>query len=92
MYCRFAIRCGGSADAACVMPVASHLLAPSKRWPEPRYGEHLRPSLVDLSPGCLGLAEGFCQAGGRIDAAFGYDAARHHTWRVSIIPVCYCFD
>lgn len=63
------------------MPVASHLLSHSKRWPEPRYGLRPRPSVIDLSPAFLGLADGFSQAGCSIDAAFAFDPADHYSWK-----------
>lgn len=81
-YCRFAVRCGlAPSTAACVMPVASHLLSHVKRWPEPRYSVHMRPSVIDLSPAFLGLAEGFSQAGCSINAAFDFDPAVNYTWK-----------
>lgn len=80
-YCRFAVRCNGPPDSAVMMPVASHLLTHSKRWPEPRYISGV-PSVIDLTPGCLGPAEGFAQAGARIDAAMGFDSVRDCTWKV----------
>lgn len=67
-----------------MMPVASHLLTHSKRWPEPRYISGA-PSVIDLTPGCLGPAEGFAQAGARIDAAMGFDPVRDCTWKVCIL-------
>lgn len=67
-----------------MMPVASHLLTHSKRWPEPQYISGA-PSVIDLTPGCLGSAEGFAQVGARIDAAMGFDAVRNCTWKVSIL-------
>lgn len=73
------------------MPVASHLLTHSKRWPEPRYAHGARLSVIDLTPGCLGPAEAFMQLGARIDGAVGFDPAQHCTWKVFLtlilIPV-----
>lgn len=81
-YCRFAVRCGSApSDSACMMPVASHLLGHGNRWPEPRYSVRIPPSVIDLSPAFLGLAEGFSQAGCRIHAAFAFDPASHYTWK-----------
>ena len=85
-FCRFAIQGGAPADSACVMPVASHLLPHSQRWSEPRYYINPKPSVIDFSSACLGLAEGFAQAGCSIDAAFAYDPARDHTWKVTTLP------
>lgn len=73
------------------MPVASHLLPHSKRWPEPRYALDPRPSVIDLTPGCLGLAEGFRQAGMSVDAALGFDPVVHQTWKVPALPCYSCY-
>ncbi|OQV05976.1 hypothetical protein CLAIMM_10624 [Cladophialophora immunda] len=83
MFCRFAIRGATSNDQiACLTPVASHLLQRRDRWPAPQFVNASRPSVVDFTPGILGPAEGFSQAGLEIQAALGFDQERHLSWKI----------
>ncbi|OAP54876.1 hypothetical protein AYL99_10576 [Fonsecaea erecta] len=70
VFCRFAVR-GATSDepVACWTPLASHLLQRRDRWPAPQFINASRPSVVDFTPGILGPAEGFSQAGFDIQAA-----------------------
>ena len=81
LFCRFAVRCGGS-DSASLTPVASHLLPRSKHWSNPRYKYQPKPIVLDFSPGVLGLAEGFRDSDCIIKAGVGFDPVSHLTWKV----------
>ncbi|OJJ32881.1 hypothetical protein ASPWEDRAFT_42920 [Aspergillus wentii DTO 134E9] len=82
LFCRFAIKCGGSPDSACLMPVTHDLLPFSKHWDTPEYSSSSRLEVFDFSPGVLGLAEGFRQSGCAVRAGFGFDPVSDLTWKV----------
>ncbi|KIX97808.1 uncharacterized protein Z520_06586 [Fonsecaea multimorphosa CBS 102226] len=83
MFCRFAVR-GATINeqVACWTPIASHLLQRRDRWVAPQFINASRPSVVDFTPGILGPAEGFSQAGFDIQAALGFDQERHLSWKI----------
>lgn len=84
MFCRFAIR-GAASNvpvAACWTPLASRLLQQRDRWRGRQFTDTSRPFVVDFTPGILGPAEGFSQAGFDIQAALGFDQERHLSWKV----------
>ncbi|KAF7588863.1 hypothetical protein BBP40_005081 [Aspergillus hancockii] len=83
LFCRFAVRSGKPGSAACIMPVASHLLPHSKRWPTPRYSYISPPKVLDLSPSIVGVIEGFRQSGCEIHAGIGFDPASDLTWKAA---------
>ncbi|KAF9885418.1 hypothetical protein FE257_012940 [Aspergillus nanangensis] len=67
LFCRFAVRCDGSKDSACLVPIASHLpLDCPDHWPSPNFNTKFNPIVLDMSPCVLGLALGFRH--------FGHDA------------------
>lgn len=82
LFCRFAIRCGCRDEAACLTPVGSNLLPGPRRWKIPKYGSQAVPVVFDLSPEVLGSAEGFVQAGCKVQAAFGFDPITDMNWKV----------
>lgn len=51
LFCRFAVRCGGPGDSACLTPVGSHLLPRSKRWAKPIYKYESQPVVLDFNTG-----------------------------------------
>ena len=63
-------------------PVASHLFRPAYRWKEATFSTASAPLAFDMTPGVLGPAEGLAQAGHTIQAAFGFEQARHVSWKV----------
>ncbi|OAG35296.1 hypothetical protein AYO21_10498 [Fonsecaea monophora] len=69
-------------DHVLQLPPASHLLQRRDRWPAPQFDTTSRPSVVDFTPGVLGPAEGFSQAGFDIRAALGFDQERHLSWKI----------
>lgn len=92
LFCRFAHRCDGPDDTACFTPVASHLLPRSKRWAKPRYSSKINPVVLDLSPGVVGVAEGFRQCGFEIYAGVGFNPAFNLTWKVCVhLVLCRLF-
>lgn len=83
MYCRFAIQGSTLNDpVACWTPLSSDLLNRRDRWRGRQFNNVSRPAVVDFTPGILGPAEGFSQAGFDIQAAMGFDHERHLSWKV----------
>ena len=82
LFCRFAVKKDGSEDTACLTPLASHLLPHSGRWRKPTYISQFEPTVLDLSPGVLGISEGFRQAGFAIGTGLCFDPKLNLTWKV----------
>ncbi|KAK0639088.1 hypothetical protein B0T16DRAFT_462791 [Cercophora newfieldiana] len=93
-YCRFARSINNQTMVFVPLPPA---LLPRRerrhrhKSPLEALVKNAEPQVVDFTPGVLGTAEGFVNAGFNVLAALGFDATRHHTWRAQN-PGCPVFD
>ncbi|KIW81369.1 hypothetical protein Z517_04394 [Fonsecaea pedrosoi CBS 271.37] len=93
LFCRFAVsKASTDGGVTTTTPLASHLLLHDGYHRErPSLRSDVVPVAFDLSPSVLGVSEGFAGRGFKIQAAFGLDESKHHTWRNRHL-VATCFD
>ncbi|OAL39774.1 hypothetical protein AYO20_00686 [Fonsecaea nubica] len=93
LFCRFAVsKAHTDGGVTTITPLASHLLLhDGDHWERPSFRSDAVPVAFDLSPSVLGVSEGFAGRGFKIQAAFGVDESRHHTW-LNRHLVATCFD
>ncbi|KAL3292404.1 C-5 cytosine methyltransferase [Colletotrichum asianum] len=88
-FCRFARSVHD--DSLAILPISPHLLAPRHRRKLRGFPDASTGWVTDLTPEVLGPMEGFCSAGYRPFAAFGFDEKRDATWKIRH-PACPVFD
>lgn len=87
-FCRFARSVTDRGMA--FVPLAPGLLPPQERRNRRKLDHFVKgsvPYVVDFTPGVLGPAEGFVEAGYRVLSGLGFDGQSHYTWRVCDCPV-----
>ncbi|KAK0704306.1 hypothetical protein B0H67DRAFT_591072 [Lasiosphaeris hirsuta] len=91
-FCCFARSVTGQSMA--FVPLAPSMLPQQEPWNRPklrRFAKDSVPYVVDFTPGVLGPAEGFAEAGYRLLCGVGFDGQSHFTWRVRN-PTCDVFE
>ncbi|KAF4880964.1 putative modification methylase [Colletotrichum fructicola] len=89
MFCRFARSVHD--DSIDLIPISQHLLPPQDRRSNPGFTGTASEGAIDLTPGVLGLMEGFCSAGYQPFAAFGFNESSDATWKIRH-QTCPLFD
>ncbi|CAI0650363.1 unnamed protein product [Colletotrichum noveboracense] len=89
IFCRFARSVHD--DSIDLIPISQHLLPPQDRRSNPGFTGTASEEAIDLTPGVLGLMEGFCSAGYQPFAAFGFNESSDATWKIRH-QTCPLFD
>lgn len=91
-FCRFAICSVAAVDTASLTPLAPYLVIGEEPWATPDFCNIGRPLTFEMSPGILGVSEGFSAQGFPIEGVFGLDETKPCTWQVCGVPtiVLYC--